>query len=241
MTIATTTDRSGLELLAGRAAGADGLADGFRALVEMRDELDRLEVRHVDAALEQGWSWSAIGEALGVSKQAAHRRHARRRADPPRSASGPKPRVLVTAEARRAVSLAGRAARELGHRCIRADHLVLGLLEAGGPAATALEAAGISRASARAAAERTPDVPGDATGVTSQTRALLKEALRQTVARRDGWVGEEHLLLALLAGDQDVVGAAGADAASVRDALEQVLSDATQVGAGAGAAAGSCP
>jgi len=35
---------------------------------------DRLEVRAVQAALKQGWTWSDVADALGVSKQAAHRR-----------------------------------------------------------------------------------------------------------------------------------------------------------------------
>jgi predicted DNA binding protein len=33
-----------------------------------------MERRAVSSALEQGWSWSQIAEALGVSKQAAHKR-----------------------------------------------------------------------------------------------------------------------------------------------------------------------
>lgn len=44
------------------------------AVVALRLMADRLEVRAVQAALKQGWSWSDIAEALGVSKQAAHRR-----------------------------------------------------------------------------------------------------------------------------------------------------------------------
>ena len=51
---------------------------GLRAVVALRRELDVLEARHVDAALQGGRSWSQIAEALGVSKQAAHKRHAQR-------------------------------------------------------------------------------------------------------------------------------------------------------------------
>ena len=48
--------------------------DALAAVVALRLMADRLEVRAVQAALKQGWSWSEIAEPLGVSKQAAHRR-----------------------------------------------------------------------------------------------------------------------------------------------------------------------
>ena len=44
------------------------------AVVALRAMADKLELAAVQAALDQGWSWSQIAEALGVSKQAAHKR-----------------------------------------------------------------------------------------------------------------------------------------------------------------------
>lgn len=44
------------------------------AVVALRLMADRLEAGAVAAALEQGWSWAQIAQALGVSKQAAHKR-----------------------------------------------------------------------------------------------------------------------------------------------------------------------
>ena len=44
------------------------------AVVALRLAADKLERRAVKAALTQGWSWSQIAEALGISKQAAHKR-----------------------------------------------------------------------------------------------------------------------------------------------------------------------
>lgn len=44
------------------------------AVVALRVTADNLELSAVASALEQGWSWSQIAEALGVSKQAAHKR-----------------------------------------------------------------------------------------------------------------------------------------------------------------------
>jgi hypothetical protein len=49
-------------------------AEALAAVVALRLMADKLERRAVGAALEQGWSWSQIAEALGVSKQAAHKR-----------------------------------------------------------------------------------------------------------------------------------------------------------------------
>jgi len=44
------------------------------AVVALRVAADKLELSAVAAALERGWSWSQIAEALGASKQAAHKR-----------------------------------------------------------------------------------------------------------------------------------------------------------------------
>ncbi|MBB5019835.1 DNA-directed RNA polymerase specialized sigma24 family protein [Chitinivorax tropicus] len=44
------------------------------AVVALRHQADHLELLAVAAALDQGWSWSDIAQALGVSKQAAHKR-----------------------------------------------------------------------------------------------------------------------------------------------------------------------
>ncbi len=44
------------------------------SVIALRRAADRLEVSAVRAALEQGWSWADIAEALGVTKQAAHKR-----------------------------------------------------------------------------------------------------------------------------------------------------------------------
>ena len=57
----------------------DDPAAALAAVVSLRVLADRLEQAAVAAAVAQGWTWSQVAEALGVSKQAAHKRHAPRR------------------------------------------------------------------------------------------------------------------------------------------------------------------
>lgn len=52
----------------------DDPEQALAAVVALRLKADQLERRAVEAALAQGWSWSQIADALGVSKQAAHKR-----------------------------------------------------------------------------------------------------------------------------------------------------------------------
>ena len=44
------------------------------AVVALRRLADTIEQRAVRSALRQQWSWARIAQALGVSKQAAHKR-----------------------------------------------------------------------------------------------------------------------------------------------------------------------
>ena len=53
-------------------------ADGLAAVVALRRLADRLEDSEVERAVRDGWTWSLIAEALGVTRQAVHKKHAKR-------------------------------------------------------------------------------------------------------------------------------------------------------------------
>ncbi len=63
--------------LAEKAASADPQV-GLRAVAALRRLLEQLESLHVRNARALGWSWQEVADELGVSKQAVHRKHARR-------------------------------------------------------------------------------------------------------------------------------------------------------------------
>ncbi|MCU7928294.1 MAG: helix-turn-helix domain-containing protein [Candidatus Thiodiazotropha sp. (ex Dulcina madagascariensis)] len=50
--------------------------EALAAVVALRVMADRLERKSVEKAIEQGWTWAQVAEALGVTRQAAHKRHA---------------------------------------------------------------------------------------------------------------------------------------------------------------------
>lgn len=51
---------------------------GLRAIVSLRALADTLELRQVEAALRAGMSWSEVADALGVTRQAVHKKYAKR-------------------------------------------------------------------------------------------------------------------------------------------------------------------
>jgi hypothetical protein len=56
----------------------DGPADGLAAASALRSIADELEDAEVERAMRSGWSWSQVAEALGVTRQAVHKKHLRR-------------------------------------------------------------------------------------------------------------------------------------------------------------------
>jgi pyrroloquinoline quinone (PQQ) biosynthesis protein C len=53
-------------------------ADGLASVSALRRLADRMEDAEVERALRAGWSWSQVAEALGVTRQAVHKKHAAR-------------------------------------------------------------------------------------------------------------------------------------------------------------------
>ncbi len=76
-----------------RGAELGDLTNHIRLVRDLRDEADQWLIVMVQDAIEAGHTWAAVGESLGVSKQAAHGRFA----------------PLILARAQRAVDKADEA------------------------------------------------------------------------------------------------------------------------------------
>jgi Homeodomain-like domain-containing protein len=63
--------------LAVATASADP-AEGLRAVAALRALLESLEELQVASARAQGWTWQEVAAALGVTKQAVHKKYGRR-------------------------------------------------------------------------------------------------------------------------------------------------------------------
>jgi DNA-directed RNA polymerase specialized sigma24 family protein len=61
--------------------GLEDPRQGLEAVVALRRMLEALEAAQVENAFVAGWSWAQIAEVLGISKQAVHKKHAKRMRD----------------------------------------------------------------------------------------------------------------------------------------------------------------
>jgi Clp amino terminal domain, pathogenicity island component len=150
----------------------------------------------VDQARHAGHSWSEIGEALGVSKQAAQQKHTVRQ--PPGLES---PAFeLFTPRARNAVGDSESIARDWGHDYVGTEHLLLSLYrDPQGLAAQILADAGLPEDQATAAlgkcVERGAGAPEGKLPFTPKAKAVFNAALAAASELGHGHVGTEHLLL----------------------------------------------
>jgi hypothetical protein len=222
--------------LAARAIAAADPRDRLKAISTLREELDELELDAVRGAINGGSSWSQVADALGISKQSAHRRHSKRIAEPaPPPRHPPEPsgsdRVVVTAQARRAVRAARAAARALDHVSVDPGHLLLGVMtDTDGPAATALSAIGVEFEAARDAVARLglPVTPAGAPAkrrvpISDAARIALEHSLLEAQRLGHSHLGVEHLLLALLRDEEGGAVRALAEVGISADDLERCL------------------
>jgi biotin operon repressor len=60
------------------ATTPDDPAAAIAAVLGLRRLANRMEREAVERAVDEGWTWQQIAQALGVTRQAAHKRHAGR-------------------------------------------------------------------------------------------------------------------------------------------------------------------
>lgn len=216
-----------VEIVGADAAGdgpLDQLTQAARTVADLEEVSDELLGHFVDRCRRAGHTWSEISAALGVTKQAAHKRF-----------SGLAPGLeRFTPRAAAVVERAPDQARRLGHAYVGTEHLLLALFEATGSLAAAILAdAGLTTGACeaqvlthvhrgdRARPGRVPFTPRAVGAV----RGAPGEALRLG----HGYVGTEHLLLALCADPEGVAAktltALGVDYEGTRARVVEKLAD----------------
>jgi hypothetical protein len=181
----------------------------------------------VDQARRAGHSWAEIGEALGVSKQAAQQRQVR--------LTGGLSAVSFerfTPRARRVVAMSETTARDLGHAYVGTEHLLLAqFVEPGAIGAVVLTEAGLTQDGVREAVlalvgkgDATPE--GDLP-LTPRATEALAASLAVALELGHNYIGTEHLVLGLARTDavaSKVLRDAGLDEATLRPKVVEKLS-----------------
>ncbi|NUP76601.1 MAG: hypothetical protein HOV96_03510 [Nonomuraea sp.] len=157
---------------------------------------DQLIDHYVSKAKRDGASWTEIGDAIGVSKQAAQQRHA------------PSAFERFTNLNRHSIVLAQEAARTHKHDFIGTEHMLLGLLgEPRGLAYEVLVAKTESEQRIREAIEEALAPPGKKAlrghiAFRPESKEAIEQAQRAAADLGHDWVGTEHTLLGLIRTDQ---------------------------------------
>jgi hypothetical protein len=199
---------------AGSADPLDELVTAVHTVAELEEVADAALAHFVDQCRGSGRSWSEISRALGVSKQAAHKRF---------SFAAPS-LERFTPRARAALRAAVDAARSLGHVDVGTEHILLGLFEpSGGIAARIFAETGITRAaiegrilavrprgSALAAEDSDPPFSPPAA-------ECLARAVTEALALRHNYIGTEHLLLAVFADPESLAATILTESGVTRD------------------------
>jgi hypothetical protein len=171
----------------------DQLATAARTVSDMEEAGDATLGHFVDQCRRRGRSLTDISKALGVTKQAAHKRF-----------TGPPNMERFTT---RAVTLLERStaeARRLGHNYVGTEHILLGMLtDAESLATRVLAEAKVTHAQVEAEILKVTAAgsPESVTGspFTPRAAAVVQKALSEALQLGHNYIGTEHVLLALFA------------------------------------------
>jgi hypothetical protein len=221
------------DLIDGIKKSTDAPLEQLGSAVLVADHLgelaDHLVGHFVDQARRSGASWTDIGGAIGVSKQAAQKRFVPRESAPDMSASEGFNRF--TPRARNAVIAAMTEAHAAGNDQITPAHILLGLLsEPEGLAVKALAQQGFDADAVQAAVTLPPRAPEQPALIPydPQAKKVLELTFRQALRLGHNYVGTEHVLLALLEHEDGagVLGGLGVDRAAVEAFIARYLATA---------------
>jgi Clp amino terminal domain, pathogenicity island component len=209
------------------------LAQAARSVGEMEQLSDNLLDHFVEACRANGRTWTEISAALGVSRQAAHKRFS---AAMPGFARLPGQATLerFTERARAVLRDATEQARDFGQPFVGTEHLLLALFQpAEAVAAQVLRELGLTADAVRDQVRADPEVgadsrdagkpAGDEVGYSPRAIRTLRHAVEEALKLGNNYVGTEHLLLGLF-DDPDALGARiltsmGGDYEDIRERL----------------------
>src|SRR6201996_1782929 len=181
---------------------------------------DQLVGHYVGKAKQAGASWSEIGDAIGVSKQAAQQRHT------------PAPFERFTDLNRHSIVLAQEAARTHRHDFIGTEHLLLGLL--GEPRGLAYEVLTATTGSEQRIRDAIEDelppagkkAPRGHIAFRPESKEVIEQARRASADLGHDWVGTEHTLLGLIRAEESAAAQILRDLGFTSDELHQTVKTA---------------
>ncbi len=188
----------------------DQLIAAAAAVAELEETTDALLGHFVDRCRHDGQSWSQISGALGVTKQAVHKRFASAIATHMTAGTTTWTFERFTDRARRVVAASQQAALDRGENVVGTEHLLLGLfVEPDGIAGRVLAAMDVSSEFVRAAipspahaAGPTQTASKNAQSFSEDTRRALRDSLAVALELGHNYIGTEHLLLGLYRNDE---------------------------------------
>jgi ATP-dependent Clp protease ATP-binding subunit ClpA len=206
---------------AGSDQPLDQLVAAAAAAAQLEETTDALLGHFVDRCRRDGRSWTEISSALGVTKQAVHKRFAPALAAHIAAATPSPTFERFTDRARHVVAASRQAATSLGAGHVNSEHILLGLFaEPAGIAGRALAAMNVteetvvsalasrqllprddSQVAAGDATTRDPAAEADTSPATpafsDDGKQVLTDALTEALKFGHNYIGTEHLLLGI--------------------------------------------